>query len=480
MSRPNILVLMADQLTGTLFPDGPADWLHAPNLKRLAGKSRRFTRAYTASPLCAPARCSLLTGCLPSHTGVYDNAAEFPAALPTFLHHLRRGGYHTSLVGKMDFVGPDQLHGFHERMLAEYDPADFTRTPDWARPDETPDWWCHDLRSVLAAGVADASPAIAYDDQVEQLALARLAELARSDEPWCLVVSFAHLQEPFLAPQHYWDLYEGCQHLAPAVPALPWHEHDPHSRRLLTACNYTLHETTADDIARARRAYFASLSLLDGKIGAILEALEAVASAGTVIVFTSDHGEMLGERGLWFKMSFREGSARVPLYLSGPGIEPEREMRPVSTMDIAPTLVELAGLPPMHCDGVSLLTEEREPVPMEYAAEGSVAPMVALVEDCWKYTSCPEDPTELFDLDSDPHELTNLADLAPGEAARMAAGVEARWNLATFDRLVRLSQTRRLLIHAALRSDDRYPWEAEPLRLAAERYTQARPPSDTP
>ena len=114
MTTPNILILMVDQLNGTLFPDGPAEWLHAPNLKKLAARSVRFQNCYTASPLCAPGRASFMSGQLPSVTGVYDNAAEFPSSLPTYAHHLRRAGYQTALSGKMHFVGPDQLHGFED------------------------------------------------------------------------------------------------------------------------------------------------------------------------------------------------------------------------------------------------------------------------------------------------------------------------------------------------------------------------------
>ena len=112
--RPNILILMVDQLNGTLFPDGPADWLHAPNLKKLAERSARFANCYTASPLCAPARASFMSGQLPSSTRVYDNAAEFASDIPTYAHHLRRAGYQTALSGKMHFVGPDQLHGLEK------------------------------------------------------------------------------------------------------------------------------------------------------------------------------------------------------------------------------------------------------------------------------------------------------------------------------------------------------------------------------
>ncbi len=110
--KPNILVIMVDQLNGTLFPDGPADFIHAPHLKALAQRSARFANTYTASPLCAPARASLMSGQLPSRTRVYDNAAEFASDIPTYAHHLRRAGYYTGLSGKMHFVGPDQFgHG---------------------------------------------------------------------------------------------------------------------------------------------------------------------------------------------------------------------------------------------------------------------------------------------------------------------------------------------------------------------------------
>jgi arylsulfatase A-like enzyme len=102
----NILILMVDQLNGTFFPDGPADWLHTPTLKALAQRSARFANAYTASPLCAPGRASFMSGRLPSRTRVYDNAAEFASDIPTFAHHLRRAGYQTCLVRQDAFRRP--------------------------------------------------------------------------------------------------------------------------------------------------------------------------------------------------------------------------------------------------------------------------------------------------------------------------------------------------------------------------------------
>ncbi|MCC2113365.1 MAG: sulfatase-like hydrolase/transferase, partial [Hyphomicrobiales bacterium] len=115
-NRPNILILMVDQLTGTMFADGPAGFLQTPRLSRLAEESLRFSAAYCPSPLCLPSRMGFLTGLLPSRVGVYDNASELASAIPTFAHHLRRAGYRTVLSGKMHFAGADQLHGFEERL----------------------------------------------------------------------------------------------------------------------------------------------------------------------------------------------------------------------------------------------------------------------------------------------------------------------------------------------------------------------------
>ena len=139
---------MVDQLNGTLFPDGPADFLHVPHLKALAARSARFANNYTASPLCAPGRAAFMSGQLPSRTRVYDNAAEFASDIPTYAHHLRAAGYYTCLSGKMHFVGPDQLHGFEERLTTDIYPADFGWTPDYRKPGERIDWWYHNLGSV--------------------------------------------------------------------------------------------------------------------------------------------------------------------------------------------------------------------------------------------------------------------------------------------------------------------------------------------
>ena len=475
----NILIIMVDQLNGTLFPDGPADWLHAPNLKRLAERSVRFANCYTASPLCAPGRASFMSGQLPSVSGVYDNAAEFPSDLPTYAHHLRRAGYHTCLSGKMHFVGPDQLHGFEERLTTDIYPADFGWTPDYRRPGERIDWWYHNLGSVTGAGVAEITNQMEYDDEVAYEAKRKLYDLARGhdDRPWCLTVSFTHPHDPYVARANYWALYEDCAHLQPEIPAIPYEDHDPHSKRIFDANDWRSFDITEAEIARARRGYFANISYLDDKIGEILDVLERTRQEAAIL-FVSDHGDMLGERGLWFKMSFFEGSARVPLMISAPGMAPGLVETPVSTIDVCPTLADLAGVDMSEIadwtEGVSLKNqaEHRGPVAMEYAAEASYSPLVGLRDGRYKYIRCKLDPDQLFDLDADPHELTNLAG-DPNHAdalARLRKMADERWNLDRFDTEVRQSQARRWVVYDALRNGAYYPWDYQPLRNASERY----------
>ena len=480
-TAPNILILMVDQLNGTLFPDGPADWLHTPNLRKLAARSTRFANAYTASPLCAPARASFMSGQLPSRTGVYDNAAEFTSSIPTFAHHLRRAGYQTCLSGKMHFVGPDQMHGLEERLTTDIYPADFGWTPDYRKPGERIDWWYHNLGSVTGAGVAEITNQLEYDDDVAHQATQKLYDLSRGADPrpWCLTVSFTHPHDPYVARRKYWDLYEDCAKLDPETAPIPYADQDPHSQRLLDACDAAAFDLTPDQIRRARQGYFANISYIDDKIGEILATLEATRQEA-IIVFVSDHGDMLGERGLWFKMNFFEGSARVPLMIAAPGMTPGLVETPVSTIDITPTLCALAGVSMAEVmpwtDGTSLVPvaagENRVPVPMEYAAEGSNAPIVGLRMGDWKYIRCDLDPDQLYNLATDPQERTNRAtDPAAAEPLAILRDLaDTRWNLASFDAAVRISQARRWVVYEALRNGNYYPWDYQPLQKASERY----------
>jgi choline-sulfatase len=243
----------------------------------------------------------------------------------------------------------------------------------------------------------------------------------------------------------------------------------------MVAADHQAFDIAPEHVRRARRGYFASVSYVDEKIGELLALLDRLGLAdGTAVVFLSDHGDMLGERGLWFKMSFFEGSARVPLMLAAPGFAAGRVDRPVSTLDLLPTLAVLAGIDAgaLATDGERLDAGARSPVPMEYLAEGSREPMVALRDGRLKLAFAERDPPVLFDLEADPHERRNLA-ADPAHAAdlaRLTAAIRARWNLPRLDAEVRASQARRRIVYEALRNGAHFPWDYQPLRRASERY----------
>jgi choline-sulfatase len=198
LSRPNVLLIMVDQLAAGWLPAYGHEVVSSPSLDALAASGVVFESAYCPSPLCAPSRAALLTGRLPSEIGVYDNAAELRASEPTLMHRLRAAGYDTCLSGKMHFVGPDQLHGFEQRLTTDVYPADLDWTPDWRVPLSERLPWYHTMESVLTPGVCAASMQMDYDDEVAHRAVRKLRDLARDRaRPFFLCVSFTNPHDPW-------------------------------------------------------------------------------------------------------------------------------------------------------------------------------------------------------------------------------------------------------------------------------------------
>jgi choline-sulfatase len=488
--RPNLLLVMADQLAAGWLPAYGHSSVHAPNLTALAEDAAVFESAYCPAPLCAPSRAGLLSARLPSHSGVFDNAAEMPAALPTMTHQLRAHGYYTGLIGKMHFVGPDQLHGFEERLTADIYPGDLDWTPDWRLPAGEQLPWYHTMESVLEPGVCVASMQQDYDDEVAFRAVRKIFDLAREDveRPFFLVVSFSNPHDPWELRARYWDLYDRDAIDLPAVPRIPLDEADPHSRRLREMCGADEVDLSPDQLRAARHGYYAAISYLDERIGEVLAALrDTQLDDDTIVAFTADHGELLGERGLWYKMSFFEHSARVPLLLRAPGTgAPRRVAEPVSLLDLAPTLLELtdARWPHEHTDDldgksvVGLITGENESrpgaVPAEYLAEGVNAPAVMVRRGRYKFIACPGDPDLLYDVRDDPAELVNLAgDPAHGETVDGLRGeVVRRWDLDGLTRRVLASQRERRLVMSGLRKGPASSWAFEPGGEGSRKYVR--------
>ena len=452
-NAPNILIVMADQMAPAFLPIYGHPLTHAPNMTELARNGVVFDSAYCASPLCAPSRASFMAGRLPSRTRVYDNAAEFSADIPTFVHHLRLRGYRTILSGKMHFCGPDQLHGFEERLTTDIYPADYGWTPDWDRPDERPSWY-HNMSSVAEAGVCVRTNQLDFDDEVAFASERAIFDMARSKDrrPFLLVASFTHPHDPFAVPQRYWDLYRDEDIDLPGPP-VPLAALDPHSRRLRHVCAMDAQPVTAAQARNARHAYFGAISYVDDHLGRLMAALKASGLAeNTIVILLSDHGEMLGDRGLWYKMSFFEGACRVPLVAASPGrFAPRRIRASVSLVDILPTLVDLAGggaaALGSSTDGRSLAPhlaglEGHDEAIGEYLAEGAIAPIVMIRRGAFKFIHSPADPDQLYDIERDSGERDNLA-ASPKHADKVAefrAEVARRWNLAALDAEVRESQ----------------------------------------
>jgi choline-sulfatase len=480
--RPNILILMADQLTAGALPAYGNRVAVTPHLDRLAAEGVVFDAAYCNSPLCAPSRAILMSGRLPSSTGAFDNAVEFPSQMPTFAHYLRADGYRTILAGKMHFCGPDQLHGFEERLTTDIYPADFGWTPDWTKPDARPDWY-HSMDSVTQAGLCVRTNQMDFDEEVGFAARQKLYDIARDrdDRPFCMVVSMTHPHDPFTIPDPYWSLYDHEAIDMPRVPASV-SAADPHAARLCHVCGQDLQAVTEAQIRDARHAYYGAVSYFDDHAGALLKALEDSRLAeDTIVMVLADHGEMLGERGMWFKMSFHEGAARIPMIIHAPGrFAPRRVTAPVSLVDLLPTLAAIAGggrepdYATQH-DGRSLLgycagaPDDVGEVIGEYCAEGVVAPMIMLRRGTLKFIHCPGDPDQLYDLSEDPDELCNLAatDL---RTFGFREEVAHRWDLVALHQDVLASQKRRRLVADALRQGRQHSWDYEPKRDASQSY----------
>jgi len=509
--KPNILFIMADQLAGPALPAYGHPLVKTPHISMLAENGIVFENAYCNSPLCSPSRASMLTGQLPSRIGAFDNAAELPAQIPTLAHYLRTLGYRTCLAGKMHLVGPDQLHGFEERLTTDIYPADFGWTPDWTRSITDRFSWYHNMLSAVQAGQCMTSNQLDFDEEVVFQSVRKIYDLAREadDRPFCMAVSFTHPHDPFAVTPDYWKRYNHNDIDMPAVGPIPFDQLDPHSQRLYRICAMDQYRLTEEHIRQARHAYYSAISYIDDKVGQLRQALRATGlDSNTIIIFTSDHGEMLGERGMWYKMSFFEWSTRVPLIVHAPEqFAPRRVSQNVSLVDLLPTLVDLAsgeGTKPdlaAPIDGQSLApllrgeeTGGDNIVYGEYLAEGATAPCLMIRRGRFKYIFCESDPDQLYDLQTDPLELDNLAGQAAFEETRQTfqADVLARWRPAGLKQSVIASQRRRRLVYQALLRGKYTAWDYQPYRNASQQYmrnhldlnelerTARFPPPETP
>ena len=497
MNKPNILIIMADQLA----PHFTGAYGHAvvktPHLDQLAQRGVRFDTAYCNSPLCAPSRFSFMSGQLISRIAAYDNASEFCASVPTFAHYLKALGYRTCLSGKMHFVGPDQKHGFEDRVTTDIYPSDFAWTPDWEAHDERIDKWYHNMQTVKESGMAQATFQIDYDDEVGFAARRWLFDYARNkaqsntednsqnkQAPFAMVASFIHPHDPYVARPEWWNLYTDDQIDMPEYP-LTAEQQDPFSRRVMDGIEASTIALTDEEVRRARRAYFANVSYFDSKIGLLMQTIEEAGELdNTIVIVTADHGDMLGERGLWYKMNFFEHSARIPLVMAGPGLVSGEVSNACSLVDILPTLIDIAGgnetILGEPVDGRSLYPaacgehDPKDEAIGEYCAEMTPYPVFMIRRGSLKYIHCDIDPPQLYNLDDDPTEKHNLADdPAWASLARdFQKEVSARWDSETLRSNIIATQKSRHALHATMAAGAGEHWDYNPPSDASQQYVR--------
>jgi choline-sulfatase len=446
-----------------------------------------FDAHYCNSPLCVPSRAAMMTGRLPSTLDVFDSGCDFAWSTPTLAHYLRAGGYVTVVSGKTHYIGAEQLHGFEKRLTTDISPADNCWYGVWDDQDRILPWF-HSLRNVVEAGIAERATQQDHDDDAAHQAVRWLYEYARGndDRPFFLKVSFSSPHEPYVTTSNCWNRYGDDDIDMPVVPFIPPEERDAHGQWLYHHYDRGVCDITEDHIRTTRHAYYGSIAMIDDLFGRVLDALKlARLDDNTIVIFTSDHGDMLGERGSWYKMSFYEHSARVPLIVHMPGTSGTRRVaQATSLIDLMPTLLDMAldgGTKELvePIEGRSLMplmtsndADWRDETVSEALFEGMRAPGFMIRRGTRKYVHWEGSPCSLFDLADDPNELKNLVEepSCKEEVAALESEIHQRWPLEDLTERVLTKQRRNALVHRALMAGERTPMDFQPFDDASKRY----------
>lgn len=488
MKRPNILHILSDQHSPFVLGCAGDPVVQTPNLDRLASRGATFEAAYCPSPICVPSRMSMLTGRHPYQNACWNNSHILDSQIPTFAHALGAAGYRTILVGRMHSLGPDQLRGYAERYVGDHSANHEGNT---GGPGAVGRGLLDGTAGPARVSLTNSGPGQGgyqvHDEYVTAAALDVLNRLGierksaatgQLAQPFLLSVGFMLPHQPFVARREEYERYRGRvpapKHPKPAQPEHPylqwWRD-----RTGITG------GVSAEELERCRTAYWALVDRMDAMIGQVLRGLEENGFAeDTLIVYTTDHGEQVGEHGLWWKQTMYEASARVPLLISWPGVVPESQRcrRVVSALDLTATLLDAAGasaLPDMA--GRSLLgligadegqlkdegrrtNDERSPVFGRQLSSSVLRPSpdewedVAFSEFCveerwfhrmirsgpWKLVHYHRHRPQLFNLEEDPDEIHDLAEDPQYAAVREdltervldgwdAERIEAQWAL---------------------------------------------------
>jgi choline-sulfatase len=422
----NVLVLMSDEHNPKFLGCAGHPFIETPHLDRLAARGTRFDSAYTCSPICVPARAAFATGRYVHEVGFWDNADAYDGSLPSWHHVLRQAGHRVASIGKLHFRGrPGDDHGWSEEILPMHIIDGIGDVKGLVR-DNIPVRKGGDKMAKLAG--PGESTYTQYDGQIAKAACQWLEHRAgqKDPKPWTLFVSMVAPHFPLTAPQRWFDHYAAMDLPWPKLYAKHERPHHPFTDEYARVVDYDSHFQSKADVQRALAGYCGLVSFMDEQMGRVLDALERLGLAqNTLVIYTSDHGDNLGARGLWGKSTLYEESAGVPLILAGASVAAGAVVRePVSHVDISATILKAAGAPELPqasghclvdlaCGGVP-----SRPVLSEYHAIGSTGGATMLRTGRWKYCHYTDHPPQLFDLELDPEELNDLA-ADPGHAERL-------------------------------------------------------------
>jgi choline-sulfatase len=413
-SYPNIILIMSDQHNPHVMGCSGNSEVQTPNLDRLAREGVRFNDTSCASPLCVPSRSAFMTGLYPSYTRVWTNSGILSSDTATFAHAFGAGGYEPVLCGRMDFTGPDKFHGFEKRIFGEVK-KEFLSPLD--KQERT--------NGQIASAVKSSGPGKTgyqeYDRAVTEKCCSWLGQQNKKsrDRPFALVVGFVLPHNPLRCPQDLYDYYMSVVKL-PEVPE--GYEKTLHPVMKQWWEKRRINTITKEDALRARACYYGLVTMLDRNVGRIIDALSKTQfKDNTIIVYTSDHGDMAGEHKMWWKSNFYQGSVGVPLIFSFPGKFLQGHIcgSVTNLIDVGPTLLDLAGCPELpDIQGRSLrkfLTRTgtdsnwTEETFSEYYDEQCKRSGIMARNGNWKFIHYHGwQQVELYNLDEDPNEFHNL------------------------------------------------------------------------
>jgi choline-sulfatase len=418
MKPRNLLFIMSDEHSKRVLGCNGHPMIKTPNLDRLSARGVRFSDAYCNSPICVPSRASFQTGRYVHDIRFWDNAIAYDGSVPSWAHRLKAAGHRVDSIGKLHFRSPENDNGFTQEHMPLHvvegvgDPIGMLRDPPPPRKAA--------LKLAADAGCGDSTYQ-GYDDRITAAAEDWIAARAAKayGKPWTLLVSLVCPHFPLIARPEWYNMYPEDQVPWPGLyspkerPAHPYVE-------AMRACQ--IYDQGFDDPRKVRKAiaaYFGLVSFVDHNVGRLVAALEKHGLSGeTRVIYTSDHGDNLGTRGLWGKSNMYEESAAVPMLMAGPEVPEGVTCRePVSLVDCFPTIVDCMGMEPHAEDrdlpGASLMdvVAGRAPdrtVMSEYHAAGAATGAFMIRKGCFKYVHYVGMPPQLFDLGADPYETRDL------------------------------------------------------------------------